>query len=89
MTNFDSGNFGAVSKAVWKGKNCAVKQITFFENEVTTDDLAKEVKKMRSIKPHANVLKLFGVCSKPESPFYIVMEYLVGKVLLVSCFLKH
>jgi len=36
---------------------------------------------MRSIKSHPNVVTLFGVCSKPETPLCIIMEYVSGGTL--------
>ena len=46
---------------------------------ISTIDSSSQCIDHRTIKPHPNVVALFGVCSKPETPLCIVMEYVSGK----------
>jgi tRNA A-37 threonylcarbamoyl transferase component Bud32 len=69
-----SGAYGAVYKASWKGVTVAVKQAL----AVSVDDQAisafkREAKIMLSIRPHPNVLTVYGVMISDK--VYIVLDY--------------
>ncbi len=64
--------------------DCIVKKLVFDGNEAAIYNFAKEASTMRQIKPHPNVVALFGVCLKPGNPQCLVMEYVPGKIYLIN-----
>ncbi|KAI8521062.1 hypothetical protein Bbelb_008160, partial [Branchiostoma belcheri] len=75
------GNFGQVIKAKAQGVGGADKPMTVAVKTTkdgssadAKDDLLKELKMMKLIPPHPNVVMLIGYCTKTE-PVYVIVEY--------------
>eukprot|EP01114_Cavostelium_apophysatum_P018990 TRINITY_DN598_c0_g1_i5.p1 TRINITY_DN598_c0_g1~~TRINITY_DN598_c0_g1_i5.p1 ORF type:complete len:509 (-),score=93.43 TRINITY_DN598_c0_g1_i5:55-1581(-) len=67
------GNFGVVYCGEWRGTSVAVKQIKsrrLSEKEIT--EFERELSIMRNLRPHNNVITLYGYCS---NPLCIVTEF--------------
>uniref|UniRef100_A0A4W6BTA9 Mitogen-activated protein kinase kinase kinase 7 n=1 Tax=Lates calcarifer TaxID=8187 RepID=A0A4W6BTA9_LATCA len=62
------GTFGVVFKAVWKGKDVAIKTI---ESENERNAFLVELRQLSRVN-HPNIVKLYGSC---ENPVCLVMEY--------------
>ncbi|XP_067351566.1 mitogen-activated protein kinase kinase kinase 7-like isoform X1 [Channa argus] len=62
------GTFGVVFKAVWKGKDVAIKSI---ESENERNAFLVELRQLSRVN-HPNIVKLYGSC---DSPVCLVMEY--------------
>ncbi|KAM4541878.1 mitogen-activated protein kinase kinase kinase 7-like [Odontesthes bonariensis] len=62
------GTFGVVFKAVWKGKDVAIKTI---ESENERNAFLVELRQLSRVS-HANIVKLYGSC---KDPVCLVMEY--------------
>ncbi|XP_028994521.1 mitogen-activated protein kinase kinase kinase 7-like [Betta splendens] len=62
------GTFGVVFKAVWKGKDVAIKTI---ESENERNAFLVELRQLSRVN-HPNIVKLYGSC---DSPVCLVMEY--------------
>jgi len=73
-----SGAFGAVFKAVYRNSDCVVKQLLKESEKDAMANFLKEAQTVIHVKPHKNVCFLFGVCTNPEYPICIVMEYVNG-----------
>jgi hypothetical protein len=71
------GGFGAVYLAKWKGKKVAVKKLgsNLLSNQVA--DFFREFNLMAGLKPHRNVVRVFGM-SQEIGNFSMVMELLPG-----------
>ncbi|XP_006815314.1 tyrosine kinase receptor Cad96Ca-like [Saccoglossus kowalevskii] len=76
------GEFGEVMKAVafsllgndiWM--TAAVKTLKDDSSPMEREDLLKEIKLMKRLPPHPNVVSLLGCCTR-EHPLYLIMEYL-------------
>ncbi|XKL64958.1 hypothetical protein PGB90_005044 [Kerria lacca] len=73
MEELGSGQFGVVRRAKWRGyMDTAVKMMK--EGTMSEDDFIEEAKVMTKLQ-HANLVQLYGVCSK-HRPIYIVTEYM-------------
>eukprot|EP01119_Soliformovum_irregulare_P006893 TRINITY_DN192_c1_g1_i1.p1 TRINITY_DN192_c1_g1~~TRINITY_DN192_c1_g1_i1.p1 ORF type:complete len:118 (-),score=46.56 TRINITY_DN192_c1_g1_i1:79-396(-) len=59
----------------WRNGNCVVKKMV---DGNSSEIFWQEVQSMRNIRPHPNICRLLGICSDPEKPLAIVMEYLPG-----------
>ncbi|XP_078659370.1 fibroblast growth factor receptor 4-like isoform X1 [Branchiostoma floridae x Branchiostoma belcheri] len=75
------GNFGQVIKAKAQGVGGADKPMTVAVKTTkdgssadAKEDLLKELKMMKLIPPHPNVVMLIGYCTKTE-PVYVIVEY--------------
>jgi len=67
------GAFGAVYMAYWRGSAVAVKQLNkSFVREEDNMEFQREIAVMKNLRPHRNVLTLFGYC---HDPLCIVTEY--------------
>uniref|UniRef100_A0A665WD33 Mitogen-activated protein kinase kinase kinase 7 n=1 Tax=Echeneis naucrates TaxID=173247 RepID=A0A665WD33_ECHNA len=62
------GTFGVVFKAIWKGKDVAIKTI---ESENERNAFLVELRQLSRVN-HPNIVKLYGSC---ENPVCLVMEY--------------
>ncbi|KAK7904008.1 hypothetical protein WMY93_016615 [Mugilogobius chulae] len=62
------GTFGVVFKAVWKGKDVAIKTI---ESENEKNAFLVELRQLSRVN-HPNIVKLYGSC---DNPVCLVMEY--------------
>uniref|UniRef100_A0A8C6UQQ7 Mitogen-activated protein kinase kinase kinase 7 n=1 Tax=Neogobius melanostomus TaxID=47308 RepID=A0A8C6UQQ7_9GOBI len=62
------GTFGVVFKAVWKGKDVAIKTI---ESENEKNAFIVELRQLSRVN-HPNIVKLYGSCNNPVC---LVMEY--------------
>uniref|UniRef100_A0A7N8Y4Y2 Mitogen-activated protein kinase kinase kinase 7 n=1 Tax=Mastacembelus armatus TaxID=205130 RepID=A0A7N8Y4Y2_9TELE len=62
------GTFGVVFKAVWKGKDVAIKSI---ESENERNAFLVELRQLSRVN-HPNIVKLYGSCNNPVC---LVMEY--------------
>ncbi|KAI3368055.1 hypothetical protein L3Q82_026868 [Scortum barcoo] len=62
------GTFGVVFKAVWKGKDVAIKTI---ESENERNAFLVELRQLSRVN-HPNIVKLYGSC---DNPVWLVMEY--------------
>uniref|UniRef100_A0A8D0A2S1 Mitogen-activated protein kinase kinase kinase 7 n=1 Tax=Sander lucioperca TaxID=283035 RepID=A0A8D0A2S1_SANLU len=62
------GTFGVVFKAVWKGKDVAIKTI---ESENERNAFLVELRQLSRVN-HPNIVKLYGSC---DNPVCLVMEY--------------
>ncbi|XP_041826993.1 mitogen-activated protein kinase kinase kinase 7-like [Melanotaenia boesemani] len=62
------GTFGVVFKAVWKGKDVAIKTI---ESDNERNAFLVELRQLSRVS-HPNIVKLFGSC---DDPVCLVMEY--------------
>eukprot|EP01114_Cavostelium_apophysatum_P021104 TRINITY_DN7266_c0_g1_i1.p1 TRINITY_DN7266_c0_g1~~TRINITY_DN7266_c0_g1_i1.p1 ORF type:complete len:488 (-),score=59.73 TRINITY_DN7266_c0_g1_i1:14-1477(-) len=63
------GSFGEVYKAVWRNHDVAVKKI---RPDMNTDDFLKEASILQHLRPHPNVIQLYGVC---REPLCIIVQY--------------
>jgi serine/threonine protein kinase len=67
------GGFGQVHSAVWRNTKVAVKRNGVKCTE--TDAIAMERRLLESIPPHANVVRVYGICiDAPDGNVRIVME---------------
>uniref|UniRef100_A0A3B4VFT5 Protein kinase domain-containing protein n=1 Tax=Seriola dumerili TaxID=41447 RepID=A0A3B4VFT5_SERDU len=62
------GTFGVVFKAIWKGKDVAIKTI---ESENERNAFLVELRQLSRVN-HPNIVKLYGSC---DNPVCLVMEY--------------
>ncbi|XP_037652390.1 mitogen-activated protein kinase kinase kinase 7-like isoform X2 [Sebastes umbrosus] len=62
------GTFGVVFKAIWKGKDVAIKTI---ESENERNAFLVELRQLSRVS-HPNIVKLYGSC---DNPVCLVMEY--------------
>jgi len=79
------GAFGSVFKGVWRNTVVAIKTLRQDVTYLTASELEefrREAKTMMNMRPHANVVQLFGVCTRPYSPLAIVVEFLEGGSLV-------
>eukprot|EP01114_Cavostelium_apophysatum_P013188 TRINITY_DN3132_c0_g1_i5.p1 TRINITY_DN3132_c0_g1~~TRINITY_DN3132_c0_g1_i5.p1 ORF type:complete len:1448 (-),score=345.98 TRINITY_DN3132_c0_g1_i5:8-4351(-) len=68
-----AGAFGTVYQGTWRGTDVAVKTIT--KSDLTEQDISeflRELVLMKNLRPHTNVITLFGFCT---SPLAIVTEF--------------
>jgi len=66
-----------VYRGFWRDQEVAIKTVHKEElNKTQYEDFQKEAGLMVTLKPHENVVKLFGVCIDPAHPMAIVTEYL-------------
>lgn len=79
LEELGSGQFGVVRRAKWRGSiDTAVKMMKV--GTMSEDDFIEEAKVMTKLQ-HANLVQLYGVCSK-HRPIYIVTEYMKHGSLL-------
>lgn len=57
------GTFGVVFKAIWKGKDVAIKTI---ESENERNAFLVELRQLSRVN-HPNIVKLYGSCDNPTS----------------------
>uniref|UniRef100_A0A3Q2VWE4 Protein kinase domain-containing protein n=1 Tax=Haplochromis burtoni TaxID=8153 RepID=A0A3Q2VWE4_HAPBU len=57
------GTFGVVFKAVWKGKDVAIKTI---ESDNERNAFLVELRQLSRVN-HSNIVKLYGFCDNPVS----------------------
>jgi serine/threonine protein kinase len=69
--------FGQVMKGRWRGGVVAIKEA----QAISKDEFVKEANLMSNLRPHQNVVHLFGICIHKDH-YYIVMEFLKGGDLL-------
>ncbi|KAL6066360.1 Tyrosine-protein kinase BTK [Balamuthia mandrillaris] len=75
------GAFGTVFKGKWRNTQVAIKTIrqdVSYLSAKELDEFKSEAKLMMNMRPHANLVQLFGVCTKPFNPLVIVLEFLEG-----------
>ncbi|KAM9842415.1 mitogen-activated protein kinase kinase kinase 7-like isoform 2-T2 [Aulostomus maculatus] len=68
QTAVGRGTFGVVFKAVWKGKDVAIKTI---ESDNERNAFLVELRQLSRVS-HPNIVKLYGSC---DNPVCLVMEY--------------
>ncbi|KAG8144522.1 hypothetical protein E2320_013024, partial [Naja naja] len=79
LKELGTGQFGVVKHGKWRGQyNVAIKMIK--EGCMSEDAFIDEAKVMMNLS-HANLVQLFGVCTK-ERPILIITEYLSKGCLL-------
>uniref|UniRef100_A0A914VEI0 Mitogen-activated protein kinase kinase kinase n=1 Tax=Plectus sambesii TaxID=2011161 RepID=A0A914VEI0_9BILA len=66
------GTYGLVQKAIWQGKEVAVKLIN---TEMERKAFQVELKQLQRVR-HENIVKLYGACTR--SRICLVMEYMEG-----------
>jgi len=71
------GAFGVVFKAQWRNCDCVVKQLSL-QTEEAHQEFIKEAQHVMRLKLHQNVCGVFGVCTDPNFPTSIVMEFVEG-----------
>jgi serine/threonine protein kinase len=71
------GAFGVVSRAKWRGRHVAVKQIkrTAIGDEKAVADFELEIGRMSSLQPHENVVQLYGVVELANGDVGAVVEF--------------
>jgi len=69
------GSFGVVKSGKWRFQNVAIK---FCTDIGATDDFLEEGKLMCNLRPHPNVIQIFGICVKDDCLFMLIMEYSKG-----------
>mmetsp|Transcript_2855 Transcript_2855/g.3782 ORF Transcript_2855/g.3782 Transcript_2855/m.3782 type:complete len:1119 (+) Transcript_2855:84-3440(+) len=71
------GAYGTVFRGKWRGSTVAVKQLNLEKTDQRAiEDFIKEASAVKRLRNHRNVCQIFGVCSDPEYPICIVMEYM-------------
>jgi len=74
-----AGAFGNVFKARWRNCDCVVKQLNSSnQNPESVATFLKEANIVKNLRNHENVCSVFGVCTNPEYPICIVLEYVPG-----------
>ena len=84
QTELGRGNFGVVSKGLWKGAiEVAVKELKALDKkdqkndkdkyEKEKDAFKKEMEIMKKLN-HPNLTKMFGICVE-KLPFFLVQEF--------------
>eukprot|EP01114_Cavostelium_apophysatum_P024653 TRINITY_DN971_c1_g1_i1.p1 TRINITY_DN971_c1_g1~~TRINITY_DN971_c1_g1_i1.p1 ORF type:complete len:829 (+),score=178.93 TRINITY_DN971_c1_g1_i1:47-2533(+) len=72
-----AGGYGVVNKGVLRGQQVAIKTLHVNESDTEQyEEFKKEAALMLALKPHDNVVKLFGICSDEKFPMAIVTEFL-------------
>jgi len=71
------GAFGVVFKAQWRNCDCVVKQLNLQDAD-SKEEFLKEARNVMKLKLHQNVCGVFGVCTDPNHPTSIVMEFVEG-----------
>ncbi|KAL6071656.1 Serine/threonine-protein kinase svkA [Balamuthia mandrillaris] len=75
------GAFGVVWRAIWRDSEVAVKKLNGMD-EHELEDFRAEALVMKGLRPHANVVQLYGVCSGEDTPKCIVTEFMqMGNLL--------
>jgi len=70
------GAYGSVFLATWRNSECVVKQLHIDNNNPSAvREFLKEAQTVQRLRPHKNVCGIFGVCTNPQYPICIVMEY--------------
>lgn len=72
------GSFGTTRKGVWRGADCAVKEVRAADGH--TENFAREVVALSLIR-HPNVVALYGAVINPPSQFWLVCEWLPNGTL--------
>eukprot|EP00027_Filamoeba_sp_ATCC50430_P004459 CAMPEP_0168552362 /NCGR_PEP_ID=MMETSP0413-20121227/6674_1 /TAXON_ID=136452 /ORGANISM="Filamoeba nolandi, Strain NC-AS-23-1" /LENGTH=843 /DNA_ID=CAMNT_0008582967 /DNA_START=113 /DNA_END=2644 /DNA_ORIENTATION=- len=76
-TELGRGAFGVVYKCRWRNTDCVVKQLDLNKkDDHYIQQFLKEANNVRNLRSHPNVCTIFGVCTDPQYPICIVMEYL-------------
>jgi len=74
-----SGAFGNVFKGRWRNCDCVVKQLNSSnQDSQSVAKFLKEANIVKNLRNHENVCSVFGVCTNPEYPICIVLEYVPG-----------
>eukprot|EP00027_Filamoeba_sp_ATCC50430_P003191 CAMPEP_0168556050 /NCGR_PEP_ID=MMETSP0413-20121227/8671_1 /TAXON_ID=136452 /ORGANISM="Filamoeba nolandi, Strain NC-AS-23-1" /LENGTH=794 /DNA_ID=CAMNT_0008586961 /DNA_START=168 /DNA_END=2549 /DNA_ORIENTATION=+ len=83
------GAFGTVYKGRWRNCDCVVKQLSIDRaDERAVQDFLKETETTKRLRNHPNVCTILGVCTAPEHPICIVMEFVSGGNLQKHIFSK-
>lgn len=69
-----AGAFGSVYLADWHGTEVAVKKLDLSATQI--ESFKDEAELMKKMRPHPNVIQLYGVCTDEDTPACIIMEYL-------------
>jgi len=64
------GNFGTVYKGEWQGINVAMKKLK------DPAEFEKEMKNLKNLGKHPNVISYFGISIDDKNEKYLVMEYI-------------
>lgn len=67
MHKLGEGSFGAVFLAEYKGRYCAVKKLSANVIASAVSEFFREASLMLSIKPHRNIVRVFGMCQEMGS----------------------
>jgi hypothetical protein len=75
MHKLGEGSFGAVFLGEYKGRYCAVKKLSANVIATAVSEFFREASLMLSIKPHRNIVRVFGMCQEMGN-FMMLMEFL-------------
>ncbi len=74
ISKIGEGSFGIVYKARWRDEEVAVKTLKQAD-DARRQAFIREASLMITIKPHKNIVKLYGICHFKNQPLAIVTEY--------------
>ncbi|KAL6063202.1 Tyrosine-protein kinase abl1 [Balamuthia mandrillaris] len=82
------GCFGTVWKGTWRETTVAIKMFnSIMDSETSKANFKAESDIMKNLRPHTNVIQLFGVSMEEGTPWCLVTEFLAAGNLL--CFLQN
>ncbi|KAL6046061.1 Bone morphogenetic protein receptor type-1B [Balamuthia mandrillaris] len=71
------GQFGVVWRGRWRETRVAIKMFNaIMSSPALRDNFKAEMDIMKHLRPHTNVVQLFGVCTDDVHPWCLVTEYL-------------
>ncbi|KAL6049791.1 Mast/stem cell growth factor receptor [Balamuthia mandrillaris] len=71
------GCFGTVWRGTWRETTVAIKMFnSIMDSEMGKANFKAECEIMKHLRPHTNVMQLFGVSMEDGTPWCLVMEYL-------------
>ncbi|KAL6059456.1 Mast/stem cell growth factor receptor [Balamuthia mandrillaris] len=77
------GCFGTVWRGTWRETTVAIKMFnSIMDSEMGKANFKAECEIMKHLRPHTNVMQLFGVSMEDGTPWCLVMEYLAQGNLL-------
>ncbi|KAL6059452.1 Protein kinase, ATP binding site,Tyrosine-protein kinase, active site,Protein kinase domain,Protein [Balamuthia mandrillaris] len=75
--------FGTVWRGTWRETTVAIKMFnSIMDSETAKANFKAECEIMKHLRPHTNVMQLFGVSMEGSTPWCLVMEYLAQGNLL-------
>ncbi|KAL6050303.1 Mast/stem cell growth factor receptor [Balamuthia mandrillaris] len=71
------GGFGVVWRGKWRETPVAIKMFnSIMDSLALKENFQAEMNIMKNLRPHTNVVQLFGVCMEDDHPWCLVTEYL-------------